>query len=151
MVEVRSFDLSHEISFPSTYKASFRIEVPVWCNVETAKVPDSHNGHSSHDAGSNGDTEVDPVQTLTEPVLPVTNIATPPSPADVTDEAEQADETYLVPEGNGRFLFRRGLLKGAARTFEVRSAGNKYEVIAAWLASIVHIARWVVDTCCNIA
>ena len=43
------------------------------------------------------------------------------------------DETYLVREGEGCFLFRRNLLNRAARTLEVRRAGNKYEVIAAWL------------------
>ena len=54
------------------------------------------------------------------------------APANENEEGE-ADETYLVPAGYGCFSFQRGLLHRAARTYEIRSAGNKYEIISAWL------------------
>ena len=116
------------ISFPSTYKCCFRLEVPVWSDVDNAHSPPEKTNAST---------------TLAQPVLPaVENVAQPrgqgPPEADLTaaddvEEIERDEETYLVPAGYGCFSFRQGLLNRAARAYEVQSAGNKYEVIAAWL------------------
>ena len=55
------------------------------------------------------------------------------APANENDEGEEDEETYLAPAGYGCFSFQRGLLHRAARTYQIRSAGNKYEIISAWL------------------
>ena len=123
------FDASfgQSISFPSTFKISFRIEVPVWCDVAAARCPPEPpsqaqaQASNSHDTGTGITGTAEPVPVLAEPVAPVEDSALPLleeqplgaelPPTEETDDTEVTDETYLVPEGNGRFLFRRGLLK----------------------------------------
>ena len=119
------------ISFVSSYKRCFRLEVPVWY--------DADDGHAAPDE----DQAAAETATMAKPVSPVAekapetdeamHVGVEDAPANEDEEGEADEETYLAPAGYGRFSFQRGLLHRAARTYEVRSAGNKYEVIAAWL------------------
>ena len=119
------------ISFPSSYKCCFRLEVPVWY--------DADDGHFPPEVAQ----EATGIATLAKPVSPVAekepetieavHMGAEVAPANEDEEIEADEETYLVTAGYGCFSFQRGLLHRAARTYEVRSAGNKYEVIAAWL------------------
>ena len=114
------------ISFPSSYKCCFRLEVPVWY---------ADDGHSPPEVAQ----EATGIATLAKPVSPVAEpepktfeavqMGAEVAPANEDEEVEADDETYLVPAGYGCFSFQRGLLHRAARTYEVRSVGNKYEVI----------------------
>ena len=119
------------VSFASTYKCCFRLEVPVWYDVDEGRSPPTEDQPA-----------VD-VSSMAKPVLLAeTNTreqyedmqaGTDHAQAKEHDEGEEEDETYLVPAGYGCFSFQRGLLHRAARTYQIRSAGNKYEIIAAWL------------------
>ena len=84
------------ISFASSYKCGFRLEVPVWYDVK--------EGLSLTDVG--------------RPSAIHPPMAKPAGGGQNQGEAEE--ETYLVPVGYGCFSFQRGLLRRAART--MRSA-----------------------------
>ena len=51
------------------------------------------------------------------------------------EEATAEDETYIVPEGHGRFLFRYLLLQGAARTYAMGNIQYDCNLIANWLTT----------------
>lgn len=102
------------MSFPSTAKMNFRIEVPVWSDTIKARQlpPQPDTDESDADSSITGTKELSP--RMAEPVT-VIHDALPQPEESLSDEAT-ADDTYIVPKGHGRFLFRYPLLQGAART-----------------------------------
>ena len=107
------------ISFASSYKSSFRLEVPAWNNVEEGMA------HQEDDQSTTA-----PLP-MAKPVLPMCEQSPEPrnniladasaAPVQEGEEDEAAEETYLVPTGQGCFSFQRGLLQRAAQTYSKRS------------------------------
>ena len=95
------------VSFQSTYKSTFRIEVPVWPDVQHTKKamssPD-YPGRTLTDSAVERNTQ------MAMPV-PATNeekLETPKATDPECDEEEVEDDTYVPPEGEG--CFRQSLL-----------------------------------------
>ena len=90
----------------SSYKCSFRLEVPVWYDV--------NDGVSPTDVGQPSAVH----SPMAKPVLPVGGHSLEPAedmqegagaaPAQEIEEGEAEDETYLVLVGYGCFSFQRG-------------------------------------------
>ena len=119
------------VSFQSSYKSAFRLEVPMWHKVNEGV------------ASAKGDSDVTAKTGMAEPV-PAMGAQTPAPMGNRQEETEAAtdpgseegdaeDETYLVPIGQGCFSFQQGLLLRAKETYSKRSIGNKYELISKWL------------------
>ena len=122
------------MSFASSYKSNFRIEVPLWHKVEEGVAPPGKDQRATAPL------------IMAQPVLPNSE----PSPdscndtlADVTafseqevDDAEEEeieDDTYLTVTGQGCFSFHRSLLQRAAQTYSKRIVSHKYQQISKWL------------------
>ena len=125
------------VSFQSTYRSTFRIEVPVWPDVQQGVLA-TKKATSSPD--SQGMTFMDSAVERNTPMampVPATNeetLETPKATVDPEcDEEEVEDDTYVPPEGEGCFSFRQSLLLRAKDTYSARSIGNKYEIISKWL------------------
>ena len=126
------------ISFASSYKSNFRLEVPAWNKVE--------EGVAHH--------KEDQLMTaplpMAQPVVPKSEQSPGPcnnmlaaantAPDQEVEEEDTEDETYLAPTGQGCFSFQRGLLQRAAQTYSKRSVGNKYEQISKWLLTGLAVA-----------
>ena len=143
-------NLGQMVSFQSTYKSTFRIEVPVWPDVQQGVL-------ATKKAMSNPDS---PRMTSTAPSvesniqMAMSALATqeetsemPKATADPEgDEEEVEDDTYVPPEGQGCFSFRQSLLLRAKDTYSARSNSNKHEIISKWLltglAAVLSRPNW---------
>ena len=132
------------VSFQSSYKSAFRLEVPMWHKVNEGV------------ASAKGDSDVTAKTGMAEPV-PAMGAQTPAPMGNRQEETEAAtdpgseegdaeDETYLVPIGQGCFSFQQGLLLRAKETYSKRSIGNKYDIISKWpltgLAVMITRSNW---------
>ena len=92
------------ISFASSYKSNFRLEVPAWHKVEEGVAPPKE------------DQIVTAPLLMAQPVLPKSEQSPAPctnmlaaanaAPAQEVEEEDTDDETYLTPTGQGCFSSR---------------------------------------------
>ena len=132
------------VSFQSSYKSIFRLEVPVWHNVADGL------------AVAQGDPKAAAATGMAEPVSTGEAQASgrkenfqgdvEAAPAPESDEEDNEEDTYVVPAGQGSFSFQQGLLLRAKETYSKRSVGNKYEIISKWLltglAVVISRTNW---------
>ena len=124
------------VSFQSTYKSTLRIEVPVWPEVVQAVLPPAQAKRQAAPRRT-ALQKADPWgRNYAVGLTPQTQEGTPIEPAiakSAEEEAEEEEDTYVAPEGQGCFSFRQSLLHRAKDTYAARCTGNKYEVISRWL------------------
>ena len=128
------------MSFPSLPKLMLRLEVPLWTDLSEARHPPprTHPGESDADSSITGAQELSPI--YAQPV-PMGEADNQEQPEEVSSEEDaDADPTYLVPQGHGRFALRWSRLATAADNFAKGNAQIESTIISGWLTSGLEIA-----------
>ena len=125
-------NLGQMVSFQSTYKSTFRIEVPVWPEVRVCWPLKKQACQRKTSTAPSVESNIQ--MAMSVPATQEETSEMPKATADPErDEEEVEDDTHVPPEGQGVFSFRQSLLLRAKDTYSARSNGNKCEVISKWL------------------
>ena len=128
--------LGQSMSFPSLPQLKLRLEVPLWTDLNEARYPPphTHSGESDADSSITGTREPSPMYAQPVPVGGADNQELSEEGSSEEEDAD-ADPTYLVPQGHGRFALRWSRLATAADNFAKGNALTESAIIANWLTS----------------
>ena len=122
------------VSFASSYQTSFRIEVPLWHQLEKGIADPALASPTEQSCGPTRDNPLDKAPSPRSSGDATKNFGARTDRAEANaDEDSTEEESYVPATGQGCFSFEMSLLQRAAQTFAKRSVADHYMQVARWL------------------